>query len=252
MADMASIPAEEGQSSVELLRERLAHMSRELQVSREKEAKLITEVEVARAEASRLKEELRLERAVRQGHPVVLPYQQAAAATVVAQPASGFDAQPMTPLLGSMGRHPATEPQAKASAPASRSSSLVRARGKDMGLGSESSPVARTASTPGPRGRHGRGPSPASASRQAPVKDEIDTRLQEFIEKSACNINFRRLNRGWYAFRRLDDQEAYERNVELSIVNGKLMAKVDATHHDAGWNNGKLGPVERFVTHFSV
>ena len=33
-------------------------------------------------------------------------------------------------------------------------------------------------------------------------KDNIDSRLNEYLDRAECNIHFRRLNRGWYAFRR--------------------------------------------------
>lgn len=81
-------------------------------------------------------------------------------------------------------------------------------------------------------------------------KDEIDARLQEFLERTECGLVFRRLNRGWYAFRRAEERGPRfdERNLELSIVNGKLMARMEPSTHDPGWNNGKLGPIDRFVT----
>lgn len=80
-------------------------------------------------------------------------------------------------------------------------------------------------------------------------KDEIDNRLLEFMDSSDCSLLFRRLNRGWYGFRRPDEKGPWSssRTVELSIVNGKLMAKLEPSTHDEGWNNGKLGPIERFV-----
>jgi len=83
-------------------------------------------------------------------------------------------------------------------------------------------------------------------------KDEVDARLNGFLEQAQnCNIVFRRRNRGWYTFRRADEPPSNEKNVEVSIVNGKLMARLESSSHDRGWNNGKLGPMDRFVAHFS-
>jgi len=80
-------------------------------------------------------------------------------------------------------------------------------------------------------------------------KDDIDARLNDFLDRSGCQLSFRRRNKGWYSFR--VEGERQDRSVEVSITNGKLMAKVEPSTHDPGWNNGKLGPIERFVAHFS-
>lgn len=84
-------------------------------------------------------------------------------------------------------------------------------------------------------------------------KDDIDARLNEYLERSDTGLTFRRLNRGWYAFRRADDRNppSSDRGVEISIINGKLMARLEPTTHEKGWNNGKLGPIERFCAHFA-
>lgn len=80
-------------------------------------------------------------------------------------------------------------------------------------------------------------------------KDEVEPRLREFLEKAKCNLIFRQLNRGWYSFRRADEKgpQSNDRHVEISIINGKLMVKLEATTHDPGWNFGKPGPIEKFV-----
>lgn len=80
-------------------------------------------------------------------------------------------------------------------------------------------------------------------------KDEVEPRLREFLEKGKCNLIFRQLNRGWYSFRRADEKgpQSNDRHVEISIINGKLMVKLEATTHDPGWNFGKPGPIEKFV-----
>lgn len=92
----------------------------------------------------------------------------------------------------------------------------------------------------------------APASRVA--KDEIDGRLLDFLEQSDCALTFRRMNRGWYAFRRVDDVGPIsgDRCVELSLVNNKLMAQVEVQTHERGWNNGRPGAIERFVAHFAA
>eukprot|EP00927_Polykrikos_kofoidii_P063781 TRINITY_DN5866_c0_g1_i1.p1 TRINITY_DN5866_c0_g1~~TRINITY_DN5866_c0_g1_i1.p1 ORF type:complete len:569 (-),score=111.96 TRINITY_DN5866_c0_g1_i1:100-1806(-) len=94
------------------------------------------------------------------------------------------------------------------------------------------------------------------AGRQAAGKrhDEVDTRLHEFLERGDTGLLFRRLNRGWYAFRRSDEPgpRSLDRNVEISIVNNKLMARFESSTHDPGWNNGKLGPIERFVAYVTA
>ena len=85
------------------------------------------------------------------------------------------------------------------------------------------------------------------------AKDEIDSRLLDFLEQSNCALTFRRMNRGWYAFRRMDDvcPASGDRCVELSLVNNKLMAQVEVQTHERGWNNGRPGAIERFVAHFA-
>jgi len=80
-------------------------------------------------------------------------------------------------------------------------------------------------------------------------RDEVEPRLREFIEKSKCNLIFRQLNRGWYAFRRADEKgpQSNDRHVAISIINGKLMVTLEPSTHDPGWNFGKPGPIEKFV-----
>mmetsp|Transcript_44151 Transcript_44151/g.101994 ORF Transcript_44151/g.101994 Transcript_44151/m.101994 type:complete len:393 (+) Transcript_44151:1-1179(+) len=89
----------------------------------------------------------------------------------------------------------------------------------------------------------------AGTSRPASAKDEIDSRLQDFMARSQCGgIIFKRLNRGFYTFKRADEGPvSIERSLEMSIVNGKLMVRMEASTTDPGWNNGKPGPIERFV-----
>merc|ERR1712070_320567 len=95
---------------------------------------------------------------------------------------------------------------------------------------------------------------PALSERSRVAKDEIDSRLLDFLEQSDCTLTFRRMNRGWYAFRRMDDvgPTSGDRCVELSLVNNKLMAQVEVQTHERGWNNGRPGAIERFVAHFAA
>lgn len=83
-------------------------------------------------------------------------------------------------------------------------------------------------------------------------KDDVDARLHIFLEQGNCGIHFKRLNKGWYNFRRIEDAPSpQDRAVELSIINGKLMARLEASQHEPGWNKSKFGPIERFVAYFS-
>jgi len=94
---------------------------------------------------------------------------------------------------------------------------------------------------------------PALCERSRVAKDEIDSRLLDFLEQSDCALTFRRMNRGWYAFRKMDDvgPASGDRCVELSLVNNKLMASVEVQTHEKGWNNGRPGAIERFVASFA-
>mmetsp|Transcript_6944 Transcript_6944/g.16564 ORF Transcript_6944/g.16564 Transcript_6944/m.16564 type:complete len:468 (+) Transcript_6944:122-1525(+) len=94
-------------------------------------------------------------------------------------------------------------------------------------------------------GYYGRSP---GTSRPASAKDEIDSRLQDYLARSQCGLIFRRLNRGFYSFRRANDNGNNDRDIEMSLVNGKLMVKMEPSAYDPGWNNGKAGPIERFCT----
>jgi len=67
--------------------------------------------------------------------------------------------------------------------------------------------------------------------------DPIDVRLEEFYNSTGSAIQFRRINRGFYRFG--------DSIVELDIINHKLMARTED-----GWNRGKFGPVEKFLTYY--
>lgn len=119
----------------------------------------------------------------------------------------------------------------------------------------ERSPVARS---PGVTRATSRGVSRdrlAAAYTDPAGKDEIDSRLLGWVDRNGCSLTFRRKNRGWYTFRRVDETGPASRDkcVEFSIVgSGKLMAKVEPSANDAGWNNGKSGTMERFVAFYSA
>jgi len=98
-----------------------------------------------------------------------------------------------------------------------------------------------------------RGWSSLNTSRGGGKLDEVEPRLREFLEKTACSMDFRQLNRGWYAVRPTHPQAAAtdDRYVEVSIVNGKLMVTMEPSTHEPGWNHGKPGPIEKFVAKYA-
>jgi len=98
-----------------------------------------------------------------------------------------------------------------------------------------------------------RGWSTMNTSRGGGKLDEVEPRLREFFEKTACSMDFRQLNRGWYAVRPMDPRDSTidDRYVEVSIVNGKLMVTLEPSTHEPGWNHGKPGPIEKFVAKYA-
>lgn len=102
---------------------------------------------------------------------------------------------------------------------------------------------------------NGRSKESPGASRPASAKDDIDSRLLDYVARSQCSVVFKRLNRGFYAFYRRGDEAtsvSADRTIEISIVNGKLMVKMEPSTTHPGWNNGKVGPIERFVLKMSA
>jgi len=95
----------------------------------------------------------------------------------------------------------------------------------------------------GPPGRSGSGfrrsqdSSPVIKYQAVDQDDPIDIRLEEFYNTTNSAIPFKRINKGFYRFG--------DSVVELEIINHKLMAKTED-----GWNRGKFGPVERFLTYY--
>lgn len=235
-----NVAAQEAFSGVQ--EDRISQLTKQLQTSHENERKLAVDLEASRSEVLRLREELRLERLMRE---------QAEGSNAELQMAS--DMAQGQDRFGSrnVGATPG-RPRMQ-----SNNSDRMSSRGNTKEVTYERSP---TPTTPldRPVGAAGGGPSSSrrgsASGRPQSAKDEIDGRLHEFLERSDCGLVFRRLNRGWYSFRIKGERgpTSSDRSVEISIVNGKLMAKLEPSTHDNGWNNGKLGPVERFVAAMSV
>lgn len=248
-ADNARLQAEVEslRRSVAVQEDRILQLTNQLQASQENERVLASDLEASRGDDTRLwtvTEELRLERLAREQAEAIatelrLVAEMAVQGQVVSAPAA----------VGSSG---VTSNTVRASTPGrgglsgnfspGRRAPNTSARGKEalaerQGLGTQSNPGSSARGTVGlASGRRG----------SMSAKDEIDGRLHEFLERFNCGLTFRRLNRGWYSFRCNGDRA--DRSAEISIVNGKLMARLEPSTHDPGWNNGKLGNLERFVT----
>lgn len=238
--------------SVAAQEDRILQLTKQLQGSQDNERKLATDLEAARKDAGKLFEELQLERLVRE---------QAEAAATELRLAAEMAAQAATSQDKVSWQRPQSSPERPTTG---RSGSTTtpgrRPRDADRGTARGKNPSSDVRATPQSNTPIANNASVVSgglaSSRQGSsqpqqpqsAKDEIDGRLHEFIERSDCGLLFRRLNRGWYSFRRQDERgpQSSDRSVEISIVNGKLMAKLEPSTHDAGWNNGKLGTVERF------
>mmetsp|Transcript_52075 Transcript_52075/g.82801 ORF Transcript_52075/g.82801 Transcript_52075/m.82801 type:complete len:404 (+) Transcript_52075:51-1262(+) len=223
--------------------DRIMQLTKDLQESNENARKIGVELEASRDEAMRCAEELRLERAARE-----LAEAQLLEARMAAEVQRAANRENVG---GSNGRRTPTgrgSPQRGASA--SRRALAERnspQRGRDPSLDERwptstkpNSPIADNASN-------------YRNSRPHAAKDEIDGRLFDFLDRADHDLLFRRLNRGWYSFRNKGDRGplSNDRSVEISIVNGKLMAKLEPSTHDPGWNNGKVGTIERFVAAMS-
>lgn len=238
-AELLQAEAESLRRSVSSQEDRISQLTKELQASRDNERKLASDLEAATSEVARLREEVRYERLLREQADAAAT-EARLAAEVSAQAAGAQDKSPWQTRNG--GSPPGRRPPQSDRGSADRGG----VRGKDRNIDARvpdtslrSSPTPPNGSMPS--GRQGSGPPSA--------KDEIDGRLHEFLERNDCGLLFRRLNRGWYSFRCKGDRgpASGDRSVEISIVNGKLMARLEPSTHDNGWNNGKLGTVERFV-----
>lgn len=226
VSTMASFAPE---SLTQVKQQELDQLREALQASRANEVRLQAELQAAKEQIQHLAAALEQEKCAR-----------AEAALAQTKKAEASPRSPRTPK----------SPQRVARAPASPR--RAESRGKEpaedhRGSRSDVVPSARPV---GERPRvTRRGSSPAALRRVA--KDEVDTKLSEYLASSPhCQLEFCRLNQGWYQFRHVD--AAIETKcLEMSIVNGKLMVKFEPTNHDRGWNNGKVGPIDRFVRDLS-
>lgn len=206
----------------------------ELEASKANEAKLQEELRAAKSEIEHLLRVLAIERANRE---------QAEARDKVESVNKRYDS---------------VEPSEARRAPQARSKTPSRkAREGELSAGSTPVSMLRSPEAPRPaspsRGSPGAGRGGAgSAKKKGMTEDEVDAKLNDYLATSPhCRLEFRRLNRGWYEFRRIDEERPETRCVEMTMVNGKLMVRLEPTTHDAGWNHGKLGPIDRFVMAYS-
>lgn len=241
--------AESLRRTVAMQENRIESLSQELRASSENEGRLSEELQQVRAEVARLGAELQQERVAREQAEASLLQQQAPLQQALTPTASaaGFTKRGATGKLDGSRQTNASR-RAKEAA-AERRAAYEAAAAAAVAV--EDSPSQRHAArSPSPAGA-GRKAQQPSASRPISAKDDIDSRLQDFVARSQCALSFRRLNRGFYAFRRMDESPSQDRSVEISIVNGKLMVRLEPSTHDPGWNNGKPGPIERFVAKFA-
>lgn len=252
--------------------EQIGQLFQELKRTREGKARYQQELDTARSEVARISEELSRERMARgRAEAAATEGQQALERNVAAREAWPSNADPVaSPNMPSYNRGECT---ASFGLPGGRMSQdrPDRAVDTEARIGSPGQPLgaaggvarpSRSAAqafvasvqvagqeTPADRGAS------RNTQRRGSAKDDIDARFLDFLQNTDCPLVFKRKNRGFYSFRHADEggkPSSNDRCVELSIVNAKLMARVEPDgHDDKGWNNGKLGPVERFVTFFS-
>lgn len=231
-------------STVSAQEEKNSQLSRQLQVSQENERKLVAELEVARGDIGRLSEELRSERLLRQQAEATAAELRVAGDLMSTPGAAGQD------ITNSRQNNSASRLRGSTRAPSAtrRSESAPRTRPAERPQ-SAARPQTPTSAAGNASVGTGLASSRRASAQPQSAKDEIDGRLREYLERSDCGLLFRRMNRGWYSFRVRGDRGpvSNDRSVEISIVNGKLMARLEPSTHDAGWNNGKLGTIERFA-----
>lgn len=231
-------------STVSAQEEKNSQLSRQLQVSQENERKLVAELEVARSDIGRLSEELRSERLLRQQAEATAAELRVAGDLMSTPGAAGQD------ITNSRQNNSASRLRGSTRAPSAtrRSESAPRTRPAERPQ-SAARPQTPTSAAGNASVGTGLASSRRASAQPQSAKDEIDGRLREYLERSDCGLLFRRMNRGWYSFRVRGDRGpvSNDRSVEISIVNGKLMARLEPSTHDAGWNNGKLGTIERFA-----
>jgi len=268
-------------------KEQIGQLGQQLSETREGKLRIQMELDAARLEVSRLGEELSLERMAReQAEAAAVEGQQAlernlsereAWPSYVGPPASAYAPScnhgGQTASFGLPGGRMSRDSAASASAGGSLDGAMeaealetgapdpLAVAGATRCAERPSGAIPVATSPPQPADQEPaaaameRRPSRAS-QRRGSAKDDVDAKLLDFLQNTDCNLVFRRKNRGWYLFRHADESgkpSSNDRSVEMSIVNGKLMARVEPSGpHDKGWNNSKLGPVERFVNFFSV
>jgi hypothetical protein len=245
--DLLKAEIESLRRSVTAQEDRIVQLTKDLQAShenerrlKESEHKMGRDLEVARNEVAHLSEELRRERMAREQADFA-----AQEALLSADRAS--QAAQEAKLLQSQAHDRSAGTSSGRRTPADHRNPQQRGRDSSMDTRRQKSQPQQP-STPTGDTRRG-----AGADRPKSAKDEIDGRLQDLLERTDVGITFRRLNRGWYAFRKKGEKGPLsgDRSVEVSIVNGKLMARLEPSTHDNGWNNGKLGPIERFAAAMS-
>jgi len=260
--DLLKAEAESLRRSVAAQEDRIMQLTKDLQASHfeckavhENERKLGLELEASRSEVARFAEELQLERAAREQAEAQLL--EARMAAEVEKRAASQERRSFTNREkiagGSNGRRAPAErgsPQrgtfANRRAPAERGTPT---KGRESSLDDRWPHSTKPSSSPNSDNFSNQ----RGAARPHSAKDEIDGRLYEFLERADHDLLFRRLNRGWYSFRNKGDRgpPSNDRSVEISIVNGKLMMRLEPSTHEPGWNNGKLGTIERFVVAMS-
>lgn len=231
-------------------------LRRALAESESRNDRLCSELAVAqeeserhRSEAACLAAELRrlAERATQQlectsvrdaaaGDPVTGTLQEIAAATQPTRPMTEIPEE-ATGVLSPRGFSEPTTPILNLGDIPEGQESVSSSRGTTPSMSARSTtPIVSASNAPLSR-------QPERKPRERRPKDEIDLRLLEFLKETHCPMRFKRVNKGFY------DTEGH--HVELSVISGKLMVKLEGTSVDLQWNRGKFGPIERFISAYS-
>ncbi|CAE6913309.1 GCR1 [Symbiodinium natans] len=221
VSTMASFAPPEGWAQAQ--QQEIDQLREQIQVYKANEARLQAELQAAREQIDGLTVELAEEKRARAQAVLALP----------AEKAPRTPKSPKSPQRGTRSPASARADRSRAAEPdcASTSGTGTGTGGTGTNIGGgDVAPFARPLSER-PRVTR-RGSSPAALRRIA--KDEVDTKLTEYLTSSPhCKLEFCRLNQGWYQFRHADI--AMETKcLEMSIVNGKLMVKLEPTSHDRG------------------
>eukprot|EP00929_Paragymnodinium_shiwhaense_P034354 TRINITY_DN18710_c0_g1_i3.p1 TRINITY_DN18710_c0_g1~~TRINITY_DN18710_c0_g1_i3.p1 ORF type:complete len:410 (-),score=56.68 TRINITY_DN18710_c0_g1_i3:84-1235(-) len=202
--------------TVRLQEESIDQLRNELQAARANERKLASDLDAAQRSIERLSDDLRAERAVREDLEANLNEHLKIRNNRLAVPSSvNGRSTGSTPraasrdrMLGGAANGRTSEPGGRPPAPAGPASEPRQ-------------PQSRGSPRSNARGS-------ASPNRPKVQRDEIDSRLQEFTEKQP-GLVFRRLNRGWYAFKREGDPRGVPSNPDCSrqqvhVRNGQVNA----------------------------